>query len=176
MKLDLSEIARVGGMHATQEIEEQCPQDLGFECTGTVKGKLEFTNAGNLLLITGDIKTELKLQCSRCLVDMTLPVEAKIEEEFRLEKLGDAVRVLPLEEEDAESELVKDNILDIQEVIRQNLLLELPIQPLCRPDCRGLCPTCGENLNLRKCACPPAEPESPFKVLGELLEEQDTDP
>lgn len=176
MKLDLSEIASVDGMHAVQDIEEQCPEDMGFECTGPVEGKLEFTNTGNLLLITGDIKAEIKLLCSRCLMDMTLPMEAKIEEEFRLEKIGDAVRVLPLEEEDVESELVKDNILDIQEIIRQNLLLELPIQPLCAPDCRGLCPTCGESLNLRKCACPPAEPESPFKVLADLLEEQDTDP
>ena len=176
MKLDLSEIARVGGMHVTQDIEEKCPEDPGFQCTGPVKGKLEFTNAGSLLLVTGEFKTELKLQCSRCLVDMTLPVEAKVEEEFRLETIGDAIRVLALDDEDVESGLVKDNILDIQEVIRQDLLLEVPIQPLCRPDCQGLCPTCGENLNLRKCACPPAEPESPFKVLGELLEEQDNDP
>ena len=176
MKLDLSEIARVGGMHVTQDIEEPCPQDLGFECTGTVKGKLEFTNAGTLLLVTGDIKTELKLQCSRCLVDMTLPVDVQVEEEFQIEKIGDAVRVLPLDEDDIQTELIKDNILDIQEVIRQDLLLELPIKPLCTPDCQALCPTCGENLNLRKCACPPAEPESPFKVLGELLEEQDNDP
>ena len=176
MKLDLSEIASVPGMHITQEIEDKCPEDLGFECTGTVKGKLEFTNTVSLLLVTGDIRAELKLQCSRCLVDMTLPVDAKVEEEFRIEKIGDSFQVLPLDEDDLESGLVKDNILDTQELIRQDLLLELPIQPLCRPDCQGLCPTCGENLNLRKCACPPAEPESPFKVLGELLEEQDTDP
>ena len=176
MKLDLSEIAHVGGMHAAQDIEEKCPEDMGLQCTGPVKGKLEFMNTGNLLLVTGEIETELAFQCSRCLVDMTLPVKAEVEEEFRIEKVGDAVRVLPLDEDDVEPELVKDNKLDIQELIRQNLLLEMPIKPLCRPDCRGLCPTCGENLNLRKCACPPAEPESPFKVLADLLEEQDSDP
>jgi len=176
MKLNLSEIASVPGMHVTQDIEEKCPEDLGFECTGTVKGKLEFTNTGSLVLVTGDIKAALKLQCSRCLVDVTLPVDVEVEEEFRIEKIGDSVQVLPLDDADVETELIKDNILDIQEVIRQDLLLEVPIKPLCRPDCGGLCPTCGENLNLRKCACPPAEPESPLKVLGELLEEQDNDP
>jgi uncharacterized protein len=59
----------------------------------------------------------------------------------------------------------------VDELIRQNLLLVVPIKPLCRPDCAGLCPTCGENLNVRKCTCPPAEIESPFKVLADLLEE-----
>ena len=175
MKLNLSEIAGIDGMHAAQVIEEQCPQDLGYECAVPAKGRLEFTNTGSLLLVTGDVETELKLQCGRCLVDMTYPVHLKVEEEFRLEKIGDAIRALPLDEGDTESELVKDNILDVQEVIRQDLLLEVPIQPLCRPDCRGLCPTCGENLNLRKCACPPAEPESPLKVLAELLEDEDKD-
>ena len=175
MKLDLSEIARVDGMHSAQDIEEQCPQDLGFECTMPVKGRLQFTNTGSLLLITGDIETELKLQCGRCLTDMAFPVHVKVEEEFRLQTIGDAIQVLPLDEDDIESGLVKDNILDIEEIIRQDLLLELPIQPLCKTDCRGLCPTCGKNLNLRKCACPPAEPESPLKVLGKLLEDEDND-
>ena len=174
MKLDLSEIARTPNMHVAQDIDEPCPRDTELECTQPVKGRLQFTNTGRLLLIEGEIKTEVKLECGRCLVDFTMPVEATIEEEFRLENIGDTIQVLPLDEDDVSAELVSNNMLDVQELIRQNLLLAPPIQPLCKPECMGLCPTCGKNLNVRKCTCPPAEPESPFHALADLLEEEDT--
>lgn len=172
MKLELSEIARTIGMKSTQEVDEPCPEDLGLRCTSPITGSIRLTNTVTLLLVEGDVKAEVVLECGRCLVDFTLPIEAHIEEEFRLENVGDAIQVLPVEEEDQTADLVSNNFLDLQELIRQSLLLVLPIQPLCRPDCRGLCPTCGKNLNVRKCICPPAEPESPFKVLAELLEEE----
>ena len=175
MKLDLSEIARTVGMHAVHEVDEPCPEELGVECVSPIRGRIEFSNTGSLLLIEGGIEAEVRLQCSRCLVDFTLPVEAPVREEFRLAKVGDAVRVLPMDGEDGSAGLVSNNFLDVQELVRQNLLLVMPIQPLCRPDCRGLCPTCGENLNMRECACPPAEPESPLQALAQLLNEGSTD-
>ncbi len=172
MKIDLSEIVGNPGMHATVPVDEKCPPELGITCTSPVKGKLNFTNTGTLLLVDGEIQTDVKLECGRCLIDFTMPVSAEVEEEFRLEKVGDAFQALPLDEEDVESPLVHNNLFDVQELVRQDLLTALPIQPLCRPDCQGLCPTCGENLNMRKCLCPPAEPESPFKALASLLEEE----
>ena len=172
MKVDLSEIARTTGMQATQEVDEPCPAELGLDCLSPVKGEIRLSNTGSLLLVEGDMRTEVGFQCSRCSVDFTLPIEARAQEEFRLEKAADTVVVLPMEEEEATSQLVSNNLLDSQELIRQNLLLALPIQPLCRPDCRGLCPACGENLNVRKCTCPPAETESPFQALADLLEEE----
>ncbi|HUV05881.1 MAG TPA: DUF177 domain-containing protein [Armatimonadota bacterium] len=175
MKLDLSEIARSPGMHATQEVDEPCPEDLGLACASPVSGKVEISNTASLLLVEGEIATEVKLECSRCLTDFALPVETTIQEQFRLVKVGDAASVLPMDEEDASTEVIDNNVLNVGELIRQSLLLVLPIQPLCRPDCQGLCPTCGENLNVRKCACPPAEPESPFKALAGLLKEVESD-
>lgn len=171
MKLDLSEIINTPGMHTVQEVDEPCSEDLGLVCTSPVKGRIELTNTGNLLLVKGKVNTEIKLECGRCLNNFTMPVEANVEEEFRIEKGGDAIQALSMDEEDTSANLIINNILDLQDVIRQNLLLVLPIQPLCKPDCKGLCPTCGKNLNVRKCTCPPAEPESPFHVLADLLEE-----
>lgn len=172
MKLDLSEVACTLGMHATQEVDEPCPGDIGFDCTSTVKGWVRFNNTGSLLLLEGEVEAGIKFGCSRCLTSFDQPVKAAIAEEFRLVKIADAIRVLPLDEADTSADLICDNVLDVEELIRQNLLLVLPIQPLCRPDCRGLCPTCGENLNVRECTCPPAERESPFNVLADLLDEE----
>lgn len=173
MKIDLSELIHHPGMHAVQEIEQPCPKDIDFECFKPVKGKLEFTNTGTLLIIMGELAGEVKLECSRCLTDFALPVETTVEEEFNIEKVGDSLRALPLEEEDVDTGLIVNNILDVDELIRQNLLLVLPIKPLCTEECAGLCTTCGENLNVRECSCPPADMDSPFGVLAELLEEEE---
>lgn len=168
MKLDLSEIAHHPGMHSVQEIDEACPEEI--KCTEPVNGSIRLTNTGTLLLIEGTVKATAVLECGRCLEDFTMPVSAKIEEEFRVEHVGDAMMVLPMEEDEEASELVKNNILDIGELVRQNLLVELPISPVCKPECLGLCPTCGKNRNMRECSCPPAEVESPFRVLADLLD------
>ena len=150
MKIDLSEIANTPGMTAKIEIEDTCPKDLGFACTAPVKGHMTFSNTGTLLVIGGGFTTEVKLECSRCLIDYTETVDLEIEEVYQVERVGDAMQVLPLEDEDDSAELVHNNILDVQELVRQDLLTVLPIQPLCKPGCEGLCPTCGENLNVRK--------------------------
>lgn len=173
MKLDLSEIAGKVGKHVAVEIDAPCPKDMDVTCTSPVTGKLTFDNTGTLLLISGELGAEVKLECGRCLVDFTMPLESEIEEEFRLEQIGDSIQILPLDEEDVAPDLIEHNLLDVQELIRQNLLVSLPIQPLCKPGCAGLCPTCGQNLNVRKCQCPAAEPESPFKALADLLVEDE---
>lgn len=174
MKLDLSEIAQHIGMHATQEIDEPCfAQDEELECVSPVKGKLDVTNTGSLLLIRGKVHTDVRLSCGRCLTDIVVPVEGEIDEQFRLVHLGDAIFAVPEDEEETGGTLVNNNVLDLSELIRQNLLVGIPIQPLCTPDCRGLCPTCGQNLNAGQCACPAETIESPFQALAGLLEEEE---
>lgn len=172
MKLDLTEMTRTAGMRFVQEIDEPCPEGLEMDCTSNVKGNIKLHNTGSLLMIEGEIKTDIKLPCSRCLVDVAMPVQSTIEEQFEIERIGDVATILPLEEEDETERFVNNNVLDVDELVRQSLLLVLPIQPLCQPECMGLCPTCGENLNVRKCVCPPSDPESPFQVLADLLEEE----
>jgi uncharacterized protein len=172
MKVDLSEFASKVGGNVSIDIDDTCPHEKDLKCTTPVKGQVTLANTGTLLLIGGEIHTEVKLECGRCLSEFTQPVESTVEEEFRLEKIGDSIHILPMDEEDIAPDLIQHNILDVPELIRQNLLVALPIQPLCKPDCQGLCPTCGQNLNMGKCKCPPAESDSPFKVLAELLEDE----
>jgi uncharacterized protein len=174
MKIDLSEIAGTVGMHAAQKIEQPCsPKEMGFDCTGPITGKLEISNTGTLLIITGEIETKVAFECSLCLEQFTVPVKTEIEEEFKLEKIGDAIQAIPVDEDDLNAGMVTHNILDVGELARQNLLVALPIQPICRPECKGLCPTCGENLNVGECTCPPPEHESPFAVLADLLDDDE---
>ncbi len=173
MKLDLSEIAQHVGMHATQEIDEPCfANDEEIECVSPVKGKIDLTNAGTLLIIRGTVTTDVRVPCGRCLNDVVLPVETEIDEQFDLVPLGDSIFAVP-EEEDKDFGLINNNVLDLGELIRQNLLVAIPISPLCTQECKGLCPTCGQNLNTEQCACPEEAPESPFQVLAGLLEDDE---
>jgi len=173
MKIDLSEIARTPGMHATQEIDEPCPDDMGVTCTVPIKGQVSFTNTGSLLILKGEVCTEVRLECGRCLSEFQYPIAAEIQEEYRLQRIGDAIRVYPLDEDDAVSNLVVNNVLDLDELIRQSVLIAIPIQPLCKADCKGLCPSCGQNLNMGKCICLRDNVDTPFKALAELMREND---
>jgi uncharacterized protein len=60
-------------------------------------------------------------------------------------------------------------MIDLGEAIRQQFLLSMDLIPVCTPDCRGLCPTCGVNLNIESCQCPPQEVPNPFEVLKNLI-------
>lgn len=175
MRLDLSEIVRNVGRQAVNEVDEQCdPDGFGFDCSEPIKGILRFANTGEILLVTGEIHTRAKLECGRCLTESMLPMSVKIEEEFRIEHAGDMIEAVPMEEDDdPEGELISNNILNVRELVRQNLLLEVPIQPLCSEECKGLCPSCGENLNVTQCSCHEENHDSPFQALAELLEDEE---
>jgi uncharacterized protein len=65
--------------------------------------------------------------------------------------------------------LPEDSHIDLAPLIREFALLEIPISPICKPDCKGLCPVCGENLNETDCGHRPESNDSPFAVLKDLL-------
>ena len=97
------------------------------------------------------------------------PLTLNIEEEFF--PTTDIITGAPvsLPDEPGYFTIDKHNILDLTEAIRQYALLAIPMKPLCRRDCAGLCPSCGSNLNQASCNCP-AEPVDPrLSALGKLV-------
>jgi uncharacterized protein len=167
MRLDLSEIITSPGMTTNVELNEQLDAE-GIELAEPVTGRLRFQNSGDLLLIDGDIQTKLRLDCSRCLGDVYFPVAERLEERFPLEDIRHP-QAPPDEGEEYDSTISSvvsiENgkaILDLGELIRQYLVMDTPIKPLCAEECRGLCPTCGHNLNEGSCQCPPEEEEGPL--------------
>lgn len=129
------------------------------------------TNRG--ILVEGRLSGAAVVECSRCLRPVALPVTIELEEEFQ--PTVDVVRgtYLPVEEEDAALLIDEHHILDIGEVVRQAVLLEIPMQVLCRPDCAGLCQTCGKDLNEGPCDCLPADIDPRWQQLSDLLEDVD---
>lgn len=181
MKLDLSEIAAHLGKRIKYEIDEVPIVDAesGLKCVEPITGSVAFTNTGRTIDVRGKFRATIELECGRCLRPYKLAISAPIEEQLPLEGQPWAPEVAEEEEEelpeDEKEPLFVDNIFDLQEYLRQSILVNIPIKPLCDEACRGLCPHCGANLNDGKCECPPEETESPFGALASLLEEEESE-
>lgn len=180
MKVDLSEITQRQGMRVALDVDQPCVEEAHFRCAEPVRGRFTFTNSGNLLLIDGSVQTTVELPCDRCLEPARLPAQITIEERFPLEEVLHPR--LPAEEEPEFDNTLATvihldagrPILNLDELIRQQLVMNLPIQILCDPECRGLCPQCGANLNRGACACEPDTVDSPLAGLATLLEDEES--
>ena len=119
------------------------------------------------LLVTVHVTAALEDRCSRCLADVSLPVTVDFQEEFvPVVDIMTGARVHLSESEDA-FRIGPDFFLDLREALRQYTLMGGPAKPLCRPDCAGLCPTCGADLNQGPCACP-QQPDERWQALAGL--------
>ncbi|MGE5250517.1 MAG: YceD family protein [Bacteroidota bacterium] len=123
-------------------------------------GLATITRTPQGLLVQGDFSGEITLDCVRCLTHFTQPLRWQFTElyAFNQKSVTDSGLLLP---DDAQ--------IDLQPLVREYALLEVPINPICRADCRGLCPVCGENLNERDCGHRPEQDQSPFSSLKDLL-------
>lgn len=178
MKLDLSEIAAHLGKHIRYDINEDPIEELGgdMRCVEKITGDVTFTNTGSNIVARGKFKTVVEATCSRCLNPFRMEVEAPIKEELPLVYRGPETPLGVDEEELPEDEkepLFVDNVFDLEELLRQQMVIAVPIKPLCSEECKGLCPNCGKNLNEGPCDCPPASGSSPFATLGQLLDKDE---
>lgn len=162
MKLDINEIAHSIGMQYTYQVDDDESVDLaesGIIFYEPVRGTLHFSNTGHLLLVRGRLKTTIEVQCVRCLSPFASAQDFEVEEQFALhpwEALGkeedddDEVDMEP-SDQDMADDLYHDGILDLSELVRQVIIVNSPIAPLCEEECRGLCSVCGANLNESDC-------------------------
>lgn len=137
-------------------------------------GKVQFLHTPDGVLVTGRLTTAFVTECARCLAPVRQAIDCELEEEFKatVEVLtGAPIAVDP--DEDPALLIDAQHILDLAEVVRQELWLSQDQAPLCRPDCRGLCPTCGQDLNSGPCNCAADEVDTRWAVLRHLLENED---
>lgn len=117
---------------------------------------------GSDVYATGEASGEIKLQCGRCLSDYRHTLDAKLNMTFVVKEDGD------IDEDEAEVYRYDGEVLDLYSPIRDQLLLLMPIKPLCSEECNGLCPKCGQDLNVKDCGCSRLEVDDRFSVLAKL--------
>jgi len=117
------------------------------ELAGPIQGELKLSRTGRGIIARGRLDTALVEECSRCLAPVVAPIAVEIEEEALPTIDINTGRPVQLGPEDDAILLDDHHELDLQEVVREAISLAEPIAPLCRPDCPGLCLTCGADLN-----------------------------
>jgi len=135
----------------------------------TVSGKVRLMRTDNGILTRGTLKAGSEATCSRCVSLFDYPLSLNIEEEYF--PTTDIVNDTPLPEpEDPDCFTIDEhNNIDLTEAIRQYVLLAIPMKPLCRQDCAGLCPVCGINLNQKSCDCPREPADARWADLHKLV-------
>jgi uncharacterized protein len=147
---------------------------------GPIRGQARLIRTSRGVLVHSDHTAHATLECARCLEDAQATIEGSLDEEFLA--TTDIRTGLPValdEPLEADTPVIDEHhVIDLDEVLRQNILTNLPLAPLCEALCPGLCPTCGERLGPAHTAHPGerAEPISagnPFAALAGLIQDEE---
>jgi len=167
MKIVIADIPDEG-IHI--DIEEKVDLE-GISLMSPVTADLELNKTGEELIVSGEVTTEVELQCGRCLKifkrELALPVEVVY---HPLEEIG--VERHELRDDELDMGFYKGEELDLQELVKEQLLLNIQMKPLCNEECKGLCPRCGTDLNMGQCDCEEKEVDPRLEVLRNFLKKR----
>jgi uncharacterized protein len=138
----------------------------GFRVAAPVT--LAFDKDKDMFRLAGTVRTTLELPCSRCLEPFTLPVDASFDLRYQPHAVNTGDGEREIEEDDLTTAFYESDEIDLGQLMREQFLLSVPMKPLCRPDCKGLCASCGTNLNRATCDCRREWEDPRFKALKEL--------
>lgn len=129
------------------------PRGEEFEVGDCVALVFDLFKDGQRYRLVGRVKTTLLLNCSRCLEQYPSVVDAPFDLVYVpfAENTGEGE--FEVQEDDLSTAYYRNDVIDLTELMREQFYLALPMKPLCTPECRGLCPGCGTNLNLGSCSC-----------------------
>jgi uncharacterized protein len=149
------------GAHRAERITGPVQIDMDLErvdASRPVAVDVRLEALADEILARGSVSYTAVLQCNRCLTEWTDEGSVEFTQVYGPKQDED---ILPIE---------RDGHIDLEPVVRDEVGLALPLVPLCREDCRGLCPTCGTDLNTAPCSGHADEIDSPFGALRQLLE------
>jgi len=120
---------------------------------------------GSEIEIRGHLGTKLEALCDRCLSSVDIPVERDFDLFYRPVSTIARAEEVELPEDELEVGFFSGGGIELADVVTEQVILALPMKVVCEAECRGLCPVCGTNLNLKKCGCQPTVESSPFSSL-----------
>lgn len=140
---------------------DEGPQQLNDVRVDFLRGWIQFTRVQGGILTQAQIETQVELECVRCLEYFPSPTVLEVEEIIGFPgKARTGVNY----------RLSEEGWFDPSPLFREQVWVSIPMKPLCRPDCRGICPECGANLNLEPCRCQEGQVDPRMAVLARFLE------
>jgi uncharacterized protein len=148
--------------------DELNPVDERVKLTApaTVNGKIRL--AGNEVFVNGHVDTRAQVECDRCLKPIELPVNADFELEYITGSEYESSAVAELTEAEMSVAVFDGEALDVDEIVKEQILLAVPTRMLCREDCKGICPQCGVDKNTGECNCETKEIDPRWAALKNL--------
>lgn len=147
-------------------LQAEDAEQMSFAAPLVLHGKV--TNNGDSLLVEGVLKTVLQLKCGYCLEPFLFTLEEKFCEEFSEGK--------PEADDTGHDEngpnYFQGDVISFEEMVHDLLVLALPMRPICKEDCKGLCVKCGKNLNYDVCSCHDDDIDPRFSTLKQLLDKE----
>jgi uncharacterized protein len=171
--LDLNDVLQHPGRKLEVDVSTELPEEGDLDLVKPLEGYLEAVSTGNILLLTGKFKTRAVLECARCTEPLEVDIDFDIEEQFPVQGVpssygsGDFARVVA----DEPFELFEGNNLIVENLLRQSLLVEIPIQPLCEFGWDGDCPVAKKKGALPS----PQQGRPEFGKLANLIQPGEDD-
>jgi uncharacterized protein len=172
--LDLNDVLQHPGRKLEVDISTELPEEEDLDLVRPLEGFLEAVSTGNVLLLGGEFTTRAVLECARCSGPIEVDIEFRIDEQFPVEGVPsslsaqDYARVVP----DEPYPMFDGNSLMVEQLLRQGLLLSLPVQALCEFGWDGDCPIAGARGALPRSE----ERKGSFEALRNLLASEDRSP
>ena len=116
-----------------------------------VNGKVRLS--GNEVFVNGHVETRAQVECDRCLKPVELPINADFTLEYIRDSDYESSEVAELTEAEMLVSVFDGKGIDVDEIVKEQILLAVPTRMLCGEDCKGICPQCGTDLNTGKCDC-----------------------
>jgi uncharacterized protein len=115
--------------------------------------RAELDRTDSRVRLRGTLISDVQVDCARCLEPVIIHLDMPVKAIFVESEAIDTSPDVEVSDEQLDEAVVDDGVIDLGDLVREQILLALPEQIFCRADCKGLCPRCGENLNLINCKC-----------------------
>jgi DUF177 domain-containing protein len=144
-------------------------EDPGLEFSqAAIHGTVNLSKHAHDILVRGRLQGELDLTCGRCLEPFSAPVETEFDLLLVPAPTGAGSEEEELSAQELDVDFYTGDNVDLEAIIREQIILMLPLKPLCTAICKGLCSHCGVNFNRETCSCPTEKSDSPLAQLAKL--------
>jgi uncharacterized protein len=133
--------------------EQLAAGDDAFRVAAPVTLAFDIYKDKDQFRLIGSVQTTLELPCSRCLEPFIWPLDSSFDLRYQPHARNAGEGEREIEEDDLTTAFYENDTIDLSQLMREQFYLALPMKPLCRDDCKGLCPTCGTNWNKGPCQC-----------------------
>jgi uncharacterized protein len=165
--LEIDEVIQPGTLDYTADLRQVGPLPIKGSADLLIERRDEGSHVNDIRLRAA-YQGDFEILCARCVEPVALPLSGEFDLLFRPEEADAVAGEHAITPDETEIGYYQESGLSLEDVVREQVLLSLPGRTLCKEDCKGLCPRCGQNLNLATCSCGEAPANPQWNALADL--------